>query len=66
MLNFLNAKASNPGVPFERDAISEDELENVVGGLARAWIEPLPPTPGVRDTPRDHSAWVTQGGQLEA
>ncbi|MEO8333857.1 MAG: hypothetical protein ABI664_02720 [bacterium] len=65
MLNHLNSKAPNFGAPFEQGAISEEELENVVGGLARAWIEPLSPAPSVRGTPRDQSAWGSQTGPLE-
>lgn len=65
MLNHMNSHASNPGLPFEHGAISEEELENVVGGLARAWIEPLAPAPTIRDAPRDPTSWASQAGALD-
>ena len=39
----INLHWTDIGAPFTDGAISEDELEHVIGGLARAWIEQLKP-----------------------
>ncbi len=53
-INFLQP---NSGAPFTNGAISEDELEHVIGGLARAWVEQIAPAPVRPAVAVGHLAW---------
>jgi hypothetical protein len=51
-----NSLTSDGSAPFEREAISEEELDQVVGGLARAWTESLTSAAARREAPAG-TAW---------
>lgn len=62
-INFLQP---NSGAPFTNGAISEDELEHVIGGLARAWVEEIAPAPVRPEAAVGQLAWDRATGPAGA